>query len=128
MPQTRTGKTTSIRTDLERDLGRGAEVWIVDPSYNLPDWANRAGKYAATIEEARSLLVAAVGWEAADRRLVVVIEDAPTVFADGPCRRTAEYIVRYDHRLPVRLRVTAQTPSLEQFGGSTCLRAALTRC
>lgn len=121
------GKTTSIRVDLTRDVAGGAEAWIIDPSCGLADWEDRASKYATTIPEARDLLGDAANRVPEDGPLVVVIEEAPTVFADGYRRRLAEHIVRYARRNNIRFRVTAQVPDLTAFGGSQLLRAALTQ-
>lgn len=124
---TASGKTTSIRADLTRDVEGGAEAWIVDPAGGLADWADRAGKYTASIGEARYLLAAAGNRGPQDKPLVVVIEEAPAVFADKRCRELAERALQYARRLRIRFRVSAQIPTLEQFGGSAALRAALTR-
>lgn len=127
---TGSGKTTQVRKLLADDLANGREVWVIDPlGTELPDWQDKAHRYANDITGAEEILVDllhAIRYDAWSRRpLTVTIDTATEVLRSHVCRRLVEDALAEARGRAIRLRLVVNTLLLPSFGDSQAIRAKL---
>lgn len=125
------GKTGSGKTAIAQQLADNerksglADAWLIDFRTPRPNWDGRVAK---NLDEAHALLGGALAHVHAPTRkiLTVTMEDAYDVLKDPFCLFLVEQIVKYGHRIGVKVRLVVMQVRLSAFGGSAVILDAVT--
>jgi len=127
---TGSGKTHWVKQLLADDEANGREVWVIDPigGTSLPEWRDRAARFAKGVEEAPALLAplaAPVQRDATLRPATLTIECANWVLDDSLCRALVEQVLSEARGRDIRVRLIVNTLNLTSFGGSLTIRTSV---